>query len=167
MIKDVVIPEIGENIESGDVVKLLVKKGDTVQADDPILEFETDKAVVEIPAPVLRVTGDMRIPAAVSGRWLAGELGSAAAERLGDVRFTGTSGIGENPRVLSSRAIGQNPVPDERLQLTLHCASPLCVAALRRERGGEWRSGQALLLSGMSEEEWREALRQATHGLYD
>jgi pyruvate dehydrogenase E2 component (dihydrolipoamide acetyltransferase) len=51
MIKDVVIPDIGEKIESGDVVSVLVKKGDTVTADDPILEFETDKAVVEIPAP--------------------------------------------------------------------------------------------------------------------
>ena len=123
--------------------------------------------VVEIPAPVLRVAGDMRIPVAVSGRWLAGEVGSAAAERLGKVRFTGTSGIGDNPRLLSSRATGAPPAPDERLQLTLRCASPLCVAALRRERDGEQRSGQALLLSGMSEEEWRDALRQATHGLYD
>lgn len=51
MIKDVVIPEIGEKIESGDVVNVMVKPGDTVQQDDPILEFETDKAVVEIPAP--------------------------------------------------------------------------------------------------------------------
>lgn len=123
--------------------------------------------VVEIPAPVLRVSGDMRIPAAVSGRWLARELGSAVAERLGSVRFTGTAGIGEDPRFLSRRAASPLPAAGERLQLTLRCASPLCVAALRRERGEEWRSGQVLLLSGMSEEEWRDALRLATHELYD
>ena len=123
--------------------------------------------VVEIPTPVLRVTGDMRIPAAVSARWLARELGSAAAERLGRVRLTGTSGVGENPRLLSTRVAAPPPEPDERLHLTLRCASPLCVVALRRERGGKSRSGQALLLSGMSEDEWRDVLRGATHGLYE
>ncbi len=51
MIKDIQIPEISENVESGTVVGILVQVGDRVEADDPIIEFETDKAVVEIPAP--------------------------------------------------------------------------------------------------------------------
>jgi pyruvate dehydrogenase E2 component (dihydrolipoamide acetyltransferase) len=45
------VPTIGENIESGDVVKVLVTVGQTIQVDQPLLELETDKAVVEIPAP--------------------------------------------------------------------------------------------------------------------
>lgn len=49
--KDITVPEIGEKITSGTVVGVLVKKGDKVRAEDPIIEFETDKAVVEIPAP--------------------------------------------------------------------------------------------------------------------
>jgi pyruvate dehydrogenase E2 component (dihydrolipoamide acetyltransferase) len=52
MVKDIKIPEISENVESGTVVNILVKVGDRVEADDPIIEFETDKAVVEIPSPV-------------------------------------------------------------------------------------------------------------------
>ncbi|MFZ5833039.1 MAG: dihydrolipoamide acetyltransferase family protein, partial [Planctomycetota bacterium] len=45
------LPELGENIESGDVVKVLVSEGDTIAANDGVIELETDKAVVEIPCP--------------------------------------------------------------------------------------------------------------------
>ena len=45
------LPELGENIHSGDVVKLLVAEGDTIAANDGVVELETDKAVVEIPCP--------------------------------------------------------------------------------------------------------------------
>ncbi len=50
MIEDVTIPEIGENVESGTVVSVLVKEGDRVDVDDGLIELETDKAVVEIPS---------------------------------------------------------------------------------------------------------------------
>lgn len=49
MIEDIKIPEISENVESGTVVNVLVAVGDQVQSDTTIIEFETDKAVVEIP----------------------------------------------------------------------------------------------------------------------
>lgn len=52
MIEDVKVPAIGENVESGSVVGVLVAIGDTVAVDDPLIELETDKAVVEIPSPV-------------------------------------------------------------------------------------------------------------------
>lgn len=52
MIKEIKIPEISENVESGTVVSVLVKVGDKVGADDAVIEFETEKAVVEIPAQV-------------------------------------------------------------------------------------------------------------------
>ena len=42
------LPELGENIESGDVVKILVGPGDQIAANQPVCELETDKAVVEI-----------------------------------------------------------------------------------------------------------------------
>ncbi|MGW8186325.1 MAG: biotin/lipoyl-containing protein, partial [Desulfobacterales bacterium] len=51
MIKDIRIPEISENVTSGNVVEVLVKPGDEVKVDDTLIEFETDKAVVEIPSP--------------------------------------------------------------------------------------------------------------------
>jgi pyruvate dehydrogenase E2 component (dihydrolipoamide acetyltransferase) len=52
MIQDIVIPNIGEKVESGTVVAILVAVGDRVAVDDGIVEFETEKAVVEIPSPL-------------------------------------------------------------------------------------------------------------------
>lgn len=46
---DFKLPELGENIESADVTAVLVKVGDVVNEDDPVLEIETDKATVEVP----------------------------------------------------------------------------------------------------------------------
>lgn len=43
------LPELGENIESADVTSVLVKAGDQINEDDPVLEIETDKATVEVP----------------------------------------------------------------------------------------------------------------------
>ncbi|MBD3165988.1 branched-chain alpha-keto acid dehydrogenase subunit E2 [bacterium] len=51
MLKDVKIPEISESVESGDVTNVFVKEGDTISEDQGLLELETDKAVVEVPAP--------------------------------------------------------------------------------------------------------------------
>ncbi|ADJ28077.1 2-oxo acid dehydrogenase subunit E2 [Nitrosococcus watsonii] len=52
MVREFKLPELGENVESGDVAKVLVSPGDTLEKDQPVLELETDKAVVEIPSTV-------------------------------------------------------------------------------------------------------------------
>jgi pyruvate dehydrogenase E2 component (dihydrolipoamide acetyltransferase) len=44
------LPELGENIESGDVVRVAVAPGDLIQQGQTVVELETDKAVVEVPA---------------------------------------------------------------------------------------------------------------------
>jgi pyruvate dehydrogenase E2 component (dihydrolipoamide acetyltransferase) len=45
------LPDLGENIASGDVVSVHVKEGDVVKPGQAILEVETDKAVIEVPCP--------------------------------------------------------------------------------------------------------------------
>ena len=52
MVTEFRLPELGENIESGDLVKVLVSVGDTVTKDQSVVELETDKATIEVPAPV-------------------------------------------------------------------------------------------------------------------
>lgn len=52
MAKVFTLPELGENIKAGDVVKVTVKAGDSVKKDQIVLELETDKAVVEVPSSV-------------------------------------------------------------------------------------------------------------------
>ncbi len=46
------LPELGENVESADVVTVLVKAGDRIEENQPVVEVETDKAAVEVPADV-------------------------------------------------------------------------------------------------------------------
>jgi pyruvate dehydrogenase E2 component (dihydrolipoamide acetyltransferase) len=46
------LPELGENIKAGDLVRILVSVGDTVDREQPVLELETDKATIEVPSPV-------------------------------------------------------------------------------------------------------------------
>jgi pyruvate dehydrogenase E2 component (dihydrolipoamide acetyltransferase) len=48
---DFTVPDLGENIESGDIVSVLVKEGDEVKAQQAVFEVETGKAVVELPTP--------------------------------------------------------------------------------------------------------------------
>jgi pyruvate dehydrogenase E2 component (dihydrolipoamide acetyltransferase) len=44
------LPELGESIEEADVLKVLVSEGDTVEAGQPLIEIETEKAALEVPA---------------------------------------------------------------------------------------------------------------------
>ncbi|MBP2966836.1 biotin/lipoyl-binding protein, partial [Acinetobacter baumannii] len=46
------LPDIGEGIAEGEIVKWLVKEGDTIKEDDTMLEVQNDKSVEEIPSPV-------------------------------------------------------------------------------------------------------------------
>lgn len=46
------LPDIGEGIHEGEIVKWFVKAGDTIEEDDILCEVQNDKAVVEIPSPV-------------------------------------------------------------------------------------------------------------------
>lgn len=63
MIKEFRLPELGENIESGDIVQVLVHPGDTVQKDQTILEIETDKATIEVPSPFSGTIKDVLVKA--------------------------------------------------------------------------------------------------------
>jgi pyruvate dehydrogenase E2 component (dihydrolipoamide acetyltransferase) len=46
------LPNLGENVPQGDVLRVLVKPGDRIAQDQPVLELETDKATIEVPSNV-------------------------------------------------------------------------------------------------------------------
>src|SRR5215510_8488425 len=48
---DVKLPDIGEGVAEGEIVRWLVKQGERVREDQPLVEVMTDKASVEIPSP--------------------------------------------------------------------------------------------------------------------
>jgi pyruvate dehydrogenase E2 component (dihydrolipoamide acetyltransferase) len=51
MLKEVTLPAISENVDSGEVIGVLVSVGDVVEKDQPVVELETEKAAFEVPAP--------------------------------------------------------------------------------------------------------------------
>lgn len=51
MATDVILPDLGDGIDAGDVLELLVAPGDSIDKDQALLELETDKATVTIPSP--------------------------------------------------------------------------------------------------------------------
>lgn len=57
------LPELGEGIATGDVVQVLVAVGDTITTEQSVLELETDKAVVEVPAPVSGIVKAIHVQA--------------------------------------------------------------------------------------------------------
>lgn len=66
MARDFKMPDLGEGIHEGEILKIFVSEGDHVDEGDPLLEVETDKAAVEVPSPftgnvekILVKTGDM------------------------------------------------------------------------------------------------------------
>jgi pyruvate dehydrogenase E2 component (dihydrolipoamide acetyltransferase) len=58
-----VLPNLGDGVAQGDVLKVLVKTGDTVKVDQSVLELETDKATVEVPSTLAGVVQDIRVKA--------------------------------------------------------------------------------------------------------
>jgi pyruvate dehydrogenase E2 component (dihydrolipoamide acetyltransferase) len=60
---DFTLPELGENITSGDVLRVLVKSGDTIAKDQPVLELETDKATIEVPSSVVGRVAEVKVKA--------------------------------------------------------------------------------------------------------
>src|SRR5580765_5061469 len=55
------LPELGENISQGDLVRLMIAPGAKVAEGQPIMELETDKAVVEVPSSVSGVVKEVKV----------------------------------------------------------------------------------------------------------
>src|SRR5689334_12211600 len=60
MATDVVMPQMGESIAEGTIVRWIKKVGDKVDRDEPLFEISTDKVDAEIPAPAAGVVTEIR-----------------------------------------------------------------------------------------------------------
>src|SRR6266481_60987 len=61
MATDVVMPQMGESVAEGTVVRWIKKVGDTVDRDEPLFEISTDKVDAEIPSPAAGVVTEIRV----------------------------------------------------------------------------------------------------------
>ena len=58
---DFTLPNLGENIPYGDVLRVLVKPGDRITHDQPVLELETDKVTIEVPSSVEGTVREIKV----------------------------------------------------------------------------------------------------------
>jgi pyruvate dehydrogenase E2 component (dihydrolipoamide acetyltransferase) len=63
MASELKLPELGENVHGGDVLRLLVKAGDRIANEQPVIELETDKATIEVPSSLAGIVKDLKVKA--------------------------------------------------------------------------------------------------------
>src|SRR2546428_1274376 len=61
MSEEVKMPQMGESIAEGTIVKWLKKEGDKVKRDEPLFEISTDKVDAEIPSPASGVLSEIKV----------------------------------------------------------------------------------------------------------
>jgi pyruvate dehydrogenase E2 component (dihydrolipoamide acetyltransferase) len=118
------LPELGENIDQGDLVRLMVSLGASVTEGQPVMELETDKAVVEVPSSVTGTVNEIRVK-------------EGQKVKVGQVIFTVENGAGTKvravePKAPAAKAPAVQPVPGARpplAQPALAPASPVPVAS--------------------------------------
>ena len=118
MATDVVMPQMGESVAEGTVVRWIKKVGDLVDRDEPLFEISTDKVDAEIPSPVAGVLSEIRVQegetvpvnsvVAVIGQ--AGEVKPASTPAT--VSATPSAPAVAAPSVAAPPATAPPPAPD-------------------------------------------------------
>ena len=108
---DFKLPELGENVESGDVVNVLVKEGDRIEANQGVVELETEKAVVEIPCPHAGKVVKLHVKKGDRSRW-GRRFSTVEAEEAGARdQGSGVEGLRPQSRGVSPRRLSPPAAP--------------------------------------------------------
>src|SRR5262245_38371330 len=95
MSTEVVMPQMGESIAEGTVVRWIKKVGDAIDKDEPLFEISTDKVDAEIPAPGAGVLLEIKVKEGetVPVNSVVAVIGAAGEKpSTGTTRTTGTTG---------------------------------------------------------------------------
>jgi pyruvate dehydrogenase E2 component (dihydrolipoamide acetyltransferase) len=87
------LPDLGEGMQEAQIVEWLVKPGDTLKLDQPIVRVETDKAIVEIPSAVAGRVSEIRVP-------------QGQVAKLGEVLVVFDSASGANGGTAATKTTG-------------------------------------------------------------
>src|SRR5512143_3999229 len=99
---EVRIPSLGESVSQGVIARWIKQSGDTVAVDDPLLELETDKATVEIPATA---SGTLEI---VKAEGETVEVGTVVA-RIAEGAAKAAGGAAERAKPVTPAATAAKP----------------------------------------------------------
>ena len=110
MSENILVPVLGESITEATVSKWLKKEGDKVDADEPIVELETDKVNLEVPSPVSGILKEIN-----SKDGSTVEVGSLLGSVTEDTSLTKKKEIIEKiePKIESKKIIKLDPIKEE------------------------------------------------------
>ena len=100
------VPTLGESVTEATIGKWFKKPGDAVAVDEPLVELETDKVTIEVPAPAAGVLTEIAVKdgETVAVGALLGAIKEGAGARAGrQARSEGREGQGHRRRARSSR----------------------------------------------------------------
>jgi 2-oxoglutarate dehydrogenase E2 component (dihydrolipoamide succinyltransferase) len=129
MAADITVPTLGESVTSATIARWIKKAGETVAADEPVVELETDKVTVEVNAPQAGVIAEIIAPegAEVEVGALLGRVGGAGA--------AAAPGAAKAPVHAAAPTVGVNPPPAPTGPVPRPGPAPLPAAAkLMEER---------------------------------
>src|SRR4051795_2698694 len=104
MATDVVMPQMGESIAEGTIVRWIKKLGDKVDRDEPLFEISTDKVDAEIPSPAAGVVSEIRVKEGetVPVNSVVAVIGGAATES--GAASTGKGAVAPTPSGVAAKA---------------------------------------------------------------
>lgn len=111
--QDVRLPELGEGVTEGELIKWLVKPGDSVKADQPIAEIMTDKATVEVPSPSAGTVKDLKFK--------AGDVVKVESILL---TLTGASGAATTVPAKEAAMVAAKPAPQASAHMAVAANAP-------------------------------------------
>jgi pyruvate dehydrogenase E2 component (dihydrolipoamide acetyltransferase) len=112
------LPSLGENVKEAEVLNVLVKKGDRVQKDQPVLEMESEKATFEVPAPQSGTVSEVHVAkgaqVSVGQTILTLEEGKAEARPEPEKKEATGEAKEEAPAPPSEAGKGEEPKREEK-----------------------------------------------------
>src|SRR5437899_3767372 len=124
---DVVMPQMGESIAEGTVVRWMKKPGDKVERDEPLLEISTDKVDAESPAPAAGTRSEMLVK---EGQTVAVNSVVARIAGSGDA----SAPVGEQRAASGDRAAAPQKPPEQKAAPAAAAAQPSEQRAASSER---------------------------------
>ncbi|MGN6516489.1 MAG: 2-oxoglutarate dehydrogenase complex dihydrolipoyllysine-residue succinyltransferase [Rhizomicrobium sp.] len=103
---EIKVPAMGESVTEATVARWFKKEGEAVKRDEPILELETDKVTVEVPAPADGAIDSIAVPTGSTVQ-VGTVLGQIAEGKAGSVSATPAS----NPQAAAPKPAAQPPAP--------------------------------------------------------
>lgn len=146
MATDVTMPQMGESIAEGTIVRWIKKVGETVDKDEPLFEISTDKVDAEIPSPAAGVLIEIGVKEGetVPVNSVVARIGAAGEEAAGAAAAAPTSAVSSTPptgggvSTPPTSAVQSTPptsvVPSTSPTGVVSVSAPVTLADVRRQR---------------------------------